>query len=85
MLALRRRHKRRPLTVPLPPDPADPRAVVRLETLSEVGRTLMGMAVRRLDEHGPADPRGATLWDIACYVVETMGDGNWRRMRERKS
>lgn len=47
--------------------------------LSEVGRTLQDFAVERFDRYGPRDVRGAAFWDAAAYVVEQMGDGDWRR------
>jgi hypothetical protein len=47
--------------------------------LSEVGRTLQRFAVERFDQYGTKDVRGAAFWDAACYVVEQMGDGDWRR------
>jgi hypothetical protein len=57
---------------------------IRLETLSEVGRRLIAESVRIRDEHPPllrdaaTDARAAAFWDAACYVVEQLGDENWR-------
>jgi hypothetical protein len=51
---------------------------IRMETLAEIGRRIEGFAVRRFDEHGPHDARGAALWDVASYIVEELGDGDWR-------
>ena len=51
----------------------------RHELLSEVGRALQDFAVERFKAHGFYDVRGAAFWDAAAYVVEQMGDGDWRR------
>lgn len=50
----------------------------RNEVLAEAARTLQDFACEHFTERGPYDPRGAALWDAACYLVEQMGDGNWR-------
>jgi hypothetical protein len=58
--------------------------LIRLETLSEVGRRLIAESVRIRDENPPllrspvVDARAAAFWDAACYVVEQLGDENWR-------
>jgi hypothetical protein len=54
----------------------------RNEILSEVGRRLQAMAVELFDRIGPHNSRGAALWDAACYVVEQLGDGDWRGPNE---
>jgi hypothetical protein len=52
---------------------------IRLETLSEVGRRLHAFAVAEFDRTDVRPhPRGAAFWDAGCYVVETLGDGDWR-------
>lgn len=51
---------------------------VRPVVLSEVGRKLVEFS----DERLPKGPREAAFWDAACYVVEQMGDGEWRGQQE---
>jgi hypothetical protein len=51
-------------------DEADAWSTEDERTLAEAAALLQERAVARFDTHGPADGRGATLWDIASWLRE---------------
>ena len=57
---------------------AEHREQVRLETLSEVGRRLIAEAVKLREQPVRREERANAFWDAGCYVVEQLGDGDWR-------